>query len=81
MSKIECTMLTRAQLEWVIMFHHYEQPLPIGFIQQLYDKYGDKYVGYLEDKDLEWVLCEENPYWKIKRGLPGYPKLGDKFEC
>lgn len=70
--------MTRRQLEDVLGFvGHDDRPIPLGHICLLYEKYGDKY--YKDYGEAPFELCAENPYWKNKRGEPGYPKEGYQF--
>lgn len=43
----------------------------------IFERYGDDYFkdyGYAP-----FVLVNENPLWKDKRGQPGYPREGDEL--
>ncbi len=71
-------MLTKRQLNYVLGFvGNNDTPIPLSYIEQLYEKYGDKY--YKDYGVAPFELCEENPYWKDKRGQPGCPKKGYKI--
>lgn len=56
-------MMTRRQFEDVIgLVGHNGRPIPISYIQQLYEKYGDEY--YKDYGESPFELCVENPYWE-----------------
>ena len=58
--KMEITALTKDKLLSVLGFlGNHGNPIPISYIQSLYDKYGDKY-NFESDK---CELISENRYW------------------
>ena len=58
----EVTALTKDKLLHVLRFiGNHGTPIPISYIQQLYDKYGDKYDFETGE---ECKLISENSYWR-----------------
>ena len=57
----EVTALTKDKLFHVLGFiGNHGTPIPISYIQALYDKYGDKYDFEMR----ECKLISENRYWR-----------------